>query len=77
MATAKGEFSPLHLNWVPSLVLMLPCISFGFIMYHNYTDAENCIRCFYYLGYEAKFAKVLNKEVILLFVLIERLVISQ
>lgn len=26
--------------------------------YHNYTDAENCIRCFYYLGYEAKFAKV-------------------
>ena len=32
--------------------------SFGFIMYHNYFDAENCIRCFYYLGYEAKFAKV-------------------
>lgn len=30
---------------------------FGFLMYHNYTDAENCIRCFYYLGYEAKFAK--------------------
>ena len=27
-------------------------------MYHNYFDAENCIRCFYYLGYEAKFAKV-------------------
>lgn len=31
---------------------------FGFVEYHNYTDAENCIRCFYYLGYEAKFAKV-------------------
>lgn len=29
-------------------------------MYHNYHDAENCIRAFYFLGYEAKFAKVLN-----------------
>ena len=29
-------------------------------MYHNYIDAENCIRCFYYLGYEAKYAKVLT-----------------
>ena len=27
-------------------------------MYHNYDDAENCIRAFYFLGYEAKFAKV-------------------
>ena len=32
--------------------------SYGFIMYHNYDDAENCIRAFYFLGYEAKFAKV-------------------
>lgn len=31
---------------------------YGFIMYHNYDDAENCIRAFYFLGYEAKFAKV-------------------
>ena len=29
-------------------------------MYHNYDDAENCIRAFYFLGYEAKFAKVLH-----------------
>ena len=27
-------------------------------MYHNYDDAENCIRAFFFLGYEAKFAKV-------------------
>jgi hypothetical protein len=27
-------------------------------MYHNYVDAENCIRGFFFRGYEAKFAKV-------------------
>ena len=31
---------------------------YGFVMYHNYNDAENCIRAFFFLGYEAKFAKV-------------------
>ena len=39
-------------------IMILTPYSFGFVEYHNYTDAENCIRCFYYLGYEAKFAKV-------------------
>ncbi len=39
-------------------VLVLTDHRFGFVEYHNYTDAENCIRCFYYLGYEAKYAKV-------------------
>ncbi|KAK3174545.1 hypothetical protein OEA41_001791 [Lepraria neglecta] len=33
------------------------CKGYGFIMYHNYNDAENCIRAFFFLGYEAKFAK--------------------
>lgn len=27
-------------------------------MYHNFVNAENCIRGFYHRGYEAKFAKV-------------------
>ncbi|KAL6719187.1 hypothetical protein ACLMJK_003424 [Lecanora helva] len=36
------------------------CKGYGFIMYHNYDDAENCIRAFYFLGYEAKFAKGLE-----------------
>ena len=31
---------------------------FGFVKYHNYEDAENCIRGFYYLGYEVSFARV-------------------
>ncbi|KAL9126446.1 MAG: hypothetical protein Q9217_004502 [Psora testacea] len=33
------------------------CKGFGFIKYHNYIDAENCIRGFYHRGYEAKFAR--------------------
>ncbi|KAL9102957.1 MAG: hypothetical protein Q9163_001944 [Psora crenata] len=33
------------------------CKGFGFIKYHNYVDAENCIRGFYHRGYEAKFAR--------------------
>lgn len=32
--------------------------SFGFIKYHNFEDAENCIRGFHYLGYEVSFARV-------------------
>lgn len=32
--------------------------SFGFVKYHNYEDAENCIRGFHYLGYEVSFARV-------------------
>lgn len=31
---------------------------FGFVKYHNYEDAENCIRGFHYLGYEVSFARV-------------------
>ena len=30
---------------------------FGFIKYHNYEDAENCIRGFHHLGYEVSFAR--------------------
>jgi hypothetical protein len=32
--------------------------SFGFIKYHNFDDAETCIRGFHYLGYEVSFARV-------------------
>jgi hypothetical protein len=32
--------------------------SFGFIKYHNFEDAENCIRGFHHLGYEVSFARV-------------------
>jgi RNA recognition motif-containing protein len=31
---------------------------FGFIKYHNFADAEDCIRGFHYLGYEVSFARV-------------------
>lgn len=31
---------------------------FGFIKYHNFEDAEDCIRGFHYLGYEVSFARV-------------------
>ena len=31
---------------------------YGFIQYNNFTQSENCIRGFYHLGYEAKFARV-------------------
>ncbi|MCJ1349966.1 hypothetical protein MMC31_008209 [Peltigera leucophlebia] len=34
------------------------CKGYGFIKYYNFVDAENCIRGFYYRGYEAKFAKL-------------------
>jgi len=33
------------------------CKGFGFIKYHNFEDAENCIRGFHYLGYEVSFAR--------------------
>lgn len=33
-------------------------VRFGFIKYHNFEDAENCIRGFHYLGYEVSFARV-------------------
>ncbi|KAL8968547.1 MAG: hypothetical protein Q9183_002412 [Haloplaca sp. 2 TL-2023] len=38
------------------------CKGFGFIKYHNYNDAENCIRGFYYRKYEAKYARVGHNE---------------
>ncbi|KAI4130851.1 MAG: hypothetical protein LQ338_001528 [Usnochroma carphineum] len=38
------------------------CKGFGFIKYHNYHDAENCIRGFYYRKYEAKYARVGHNE---------------
>lgn len=33
------------------------CKGFGFVKYHNFDDAENCIRGFHYLGYETSFAR--------------------
>lgn len=41
--------------------------SFGFIKYNSYFDAENCIRAFFYLGYEAKFARVHSFSLVHLF----------
>ncbi|KAL8834280.1 MAG: hypothetical protein Q9170_003825 [Blastenia crenularia] len=38
------------------------CKGFGFIKYHNFIDAENCIRGFYYRKYEAKYARVGHNE---------------
>lgn len=38
--------------------LLTVCHSFGFIKYHNFEDAEDCIRGFHYLGYEVSFARV-------------------
>nr|POE72158.1 sporulation-specific protein 5 [Quercus suber] len=43
---------------IPILMICDPYLrtshSFGFVKYHNYEDAENCIRGFHYLGYELK-----------------------
>lgn len=47
---SAGDSSP------PKTVLI--GLRYGFIKYYNFVDAENCIRGFYYRGYEAKFAKV-------------------
>lgn len=33
------------------------CKGFGFVRYHNFQDAEQCIRGFHYLGYETSFAR--------------------
>ncbi|KAF2672181.1 hypothetical protein BT63DRAFT_476973 [Microthyrium microscopicum] len=33
------------------------CKGFGFIKYHNFDDAEECIRGFHHLGYEVSFAR--------------------
>ncbi|KAF2459224.1 hypothetical protein BDY21DRAFT_283043 [Lineolata rhizophorae] len=33
------------------------CKGFGFIKYHNFENAENCIRGFHFLGYETSFAR--------------------
>lgn len=43
---------------VPSLFSTDISSSFGFIKYHNFEDAEDCIRGFHYLGYEVSFARV-------------------
>lgn len=37
---------------------LLTSSRFGFVKYHNYEDAENCIRGFHFLGYEVSFARV-------------------
>lgn len=57
LACAKGKlaFSPVLSS--DSGAADETC-SFGFIKYHNYEDAENCIRGFYYRKYEAKYARV-------------------
>lgn len=33
------------------------CKGYGFVKYHNFKDAENCIRGFHYMGYESSFAR--------------------
>ncbi|KAF4555615.1 RNA recognition motif-containing protein 15 [Elsinoe fawcettii] len=33
------------------------CKGFGFVRFHNYEDAEDCIRGFHHLGYEVSFAR--------------------
>jgi len=33
------------------------CKGFGFVKFHNFETAENCIRGFHYLGYETSFAR--------------------
>lgn len=33
------------------------CKGFGFVKYHNFEDAEHCIRGFHHLGYEVSFAR--------------------
>ena len=53
--TCKGQI--ISLSFLSDLSANITC-RYGFIMYHNYNDAENCIRAFFFLGYEAKFAKV-------------------
>lgn len=34
------------------------CKGFGFVKFHCFSDAELCIRAFWYLGYETSFARV-------------------
>ena len=31
---------------------------FGFVQFYNFESCENCIRGFFYLGYQASFAQV-------------------
>lgn len=31
--------------------------SFGFVEFRDYTSCENCIRAFFYLGYQASYAQ--------------------
>jgi len=42
-------------------LLMLTCAfsdySFGFVQFSSLDSAENCIRAFFYLGYQASFAQ--------------------
>lgn len=37
---------------------MLIRASYGFVKFHNFKDAEDCIRGFHMLGYETSFARV-------------------
>lgn len=57
--TCKGYvFLRLSAGDSNPLKTVLTRFRYGFIKYYNFVDAENCIRGFYYRGYEAKFAKV-------------------
>lgn len=49
----KGQVYSLSNQQTP-----LTLYSFGFIKYHNFDDAEGCIRGFHFLGYEVSFARV-------------------
>lgn len=56
LASAKGR---LQLPPRPTRLFNIDkTCRFGFIKYHNFIDAENAIRGFYYRNYEAKYARV-------------------
>ncbi|GAB1208541.1 hypothetical protein APSETT445_007292 [Aspergillus pseudonomiae] len=38
------------------------CKGFGFVQYYNFESCENCIRGFFYLGYQASFAQDLRRH---------------
>jgi RNA recognition motif. (a.k.a. RRM, RBD, or RNP domain) len=50
----KGSF----LRDVPCFHLCSPSSRFGFVQFYNFESCENCIRGFFYLGYQASFAQV-------------------
>jgi hypothetical protein len=52
-----------YVYWIQSQQHSLTVGRFGFIKFHNFDDAENCIRGFHHLGYEVSFARVRHMSV--------------